>query len=353
MTNRLMIILLLIIAGVIQASEVEKATVIVKPQVSEQVIKIEFEVPEVKVEIPPIKIEQATGQVDVGTIITQVEGYYSNALNNIFNMLALWLAVATFIVAIVLWYLGNREKKRETDFNKIRKDNENTQKLLVNNQSKIVQLELDLKAKIGTEIDGTKEEVAQAILKLENKTDKSIVEISTEITDKLGQLETGLKTEIKAAIESLKTEVADTIVDLDKTTKDSINMISEETKGKLYQELWVVYLFNEKLYESAGNNVDAINCTLNAISYIIRSNYPKEYVVQRLEKSERNLCRIVGKIQSIPKSDLYRNTKDIIDSLYTSSKEKQRGETVDVIIARIEQMIKDASTTPPETPVTE
>ncbi len=105
--------------GVACAAESEKeVTIIAKPQVPEQTIKIELEVPDIKVDIPPVKIEPATSQVDVGTVITQVEGYYNNALNRIFNTITLWFAFIGVGVTVVLWYLGKREKKRQTDFNK-------------------------------------------------------------------------------------------------------------------------------------------------------------------------------------------------------------------------------------------
>lgn len=128
--------------GVACAAESEKeVTIIAKPQVPEQTIKIELEVPDIKIDIPPVKIEPATSQVDVGTVITQVEGYYNNALNRIFNTITLWFAFIGVGVTVVLWYLGKREKKRQTDFNMITAEHRDTQKVVGIQISKHVILE--------------------------------------------------------------------------------------------------------------------------------------------------------------------------------------------------------------------
>lgn len=124
--------------GAAYAAESEKeVTITAKPQVPEQTIKIELEVPDIKVDIPPVKIEPATSQVDVGTVITQVEGYYDHALNRIFNTIILWSAFIGIIVTlagvgvtVALWFFGKREKKRQTDFNKITAELRDTQEAL-------------------------------------------------------------------------------------------------------------------------------------------------------------------------------------------------------------------------------
>lgn len=128
--------------GVACAAESEKeVTITAKPQVPEQTIKIELSVPDVKVvipdinvnvpnvkvEIPPVKIEPATSQVDVGTVITQVEGYYDNAYTKIDQSMSRWVNIWGIIiggVAIFVTIYGViipivNEKQRKTDFTKI------------------------------------------------------------------------------------------------------------------------------------------------------------------------------------------------------------------------------------------
>jgi len=305
MINRLVIILLVIVAGVVQAADPNNIVIITnKSRVSEQVIKIELEVPDVKVTVSPVKIEPVTSQVDVGTIITQVEGYYDNAYTKIDENMSRWVAIWGTIIAgvtIVVTVFGFiipiiNEKQRKTDFGNIQKDHENTRKLLGIQQAKLVNLEAALKAEISTTTDFTKEEVAKAIVDLENKTNESIAEIS------------------------------------------------KETKLELYREMCRTYHHNELLHCNAGSYEHALLTLLTRIEYRIKSEVDEDDLIKYMKKAELGADTYIKKISSkstLGYKSLGRIANGIISKMKVGVKETQYSANVIDMITEIENKITD------------